>query len=232
MIIHNKLFKLHAWRDNNITINCTQGEFSGFEGSNITGKTIQFQFYDENGVIDLSEIDEIYYDAINERGEQVACDKLIKTHPTQGIATLGLSQTLTCRSGVVKGEIRLTTTTIKEDKTIISANTKFYGVCFKVNQSNNDGDLITNPQFSELEKLITYVKAATQIDEDEIDFAKYLIDDTQSLASKTYSSQKILNLINRVTTRVILTVDTDGNGILSTQLIPVVDSGNGDDLFG
>ena len=50
MVTNSKVYELNAWRDNNITINCTQGEYSEltFTGSSLTdikGKKINFQLY-------------------------------------------------------------------------------------------------------------------------------------------------------------------------------------------
>lgn len=200
MKTNSKVYELNAWRDNNITINCTQGEYSEltFTGSSLTdikGKKINFQLYDEDGLIDLSDVDEVYYDAVNEQGEQSACDALV-INKTTNTVILGLSKTMTSKSGKVKGEIRLVTSKVDGNNKITSTNTKFYGVNLKVNKSNDDGGLIDNPQFSELEKLITYVKIAGKITDEDIDFAKYLIDDSSVATNKTYSSSKIEELIN------------------------------------
>ena len=200
MKTNSKVYELNAWRDNNITINCTQGEYSEltFTGSSLTdikGKKINFQLYDEDGLIDLSDVDEVYYDAVNEQGEQSACDALV-INKTTNTVILGLSKTMTSKSGKVKGEIRLVTSKVDGNNKITSTNTKFYGVNLKVNKSNDDGGLIDNPQFSELEKLITYVKIAGKITDEDIDFAKYLIDDSNVATNKTYSSSKIEELIN------------------------------------
>ena len=200
MVTNSKVYELNAWRDNNITINCTQGEYSEltFTGSSLTdikGKKINFQLYDEDGLIDLSDVDEVYYDAVNEQGEQSACDALV-INKTTNTVILGLSKTMTSKSGKVKGEIRLVTSKVDGNNKITSTNTKFYGVNLKVNKSNDDGGLIDNPQFSELEKLITYVKIAGKITDEDIDFAKYLIDDSNVATTKTYSSSKIEELIN------------------------------------
>lgn len=200
MVTNSKVYELNAWRDNNITINCTQGEYSEltFTGSSLTdikGKKINFQLYDEDGLIDLSDVDEVYYDAVNEQGEQSACDVLV-INKTTNTVILGLSKTMTSKSGKVKGEIRLVTSKVDGNNKVTSTNTKFYGVNLKVNKSNDDGGLIDNPQFSELEKLITYVKIAGKITDEDIDFAKYLIDDSNVATTKTYSSSKIEELIN------------------------------------
>lgn len=200
MVTNSKVYELNAWRDNNITINCTQGEYSEltFTGSSLTdikGKKINFQLYDEDGLINLSDVDEVYYDAVNEQGEQSACDALV-INKTTNTVILGLSTTMTSKSGKVKGEIRLVTSKVDGNNKITSTNTKFYGVNLKVNKSNDDGGLIDNPQFSELEKLITYVKIAGKITDEDIDFAKYLIDDSNVATTKTYSSSKIEELIN------------------------------------
>ena len=200
MVTNSKVYELNAWRDNNITINCTQGEYSEltFTGSSLTdikGKKINFQLYDEDGLIDLSDVDEVYYDAVNEQGEQSACDALV-INKTTNTVILGLSKTMTSKSGKVKGEIRLVTSKVDGNNKITSTNTKFYGVNLKVNKSNDDGGLIDNPQFSELEKLITYIKIAGKITGEDIDFAKYLIDDSSVATTKTYSSSKIEELIN------------------------------------
>ena len=200
MVTNSKVYELNAWRDNNITINCTQGEYSEltFTGSSLTdikGKKINFQLYDEDGLIDLSDVDEVYYDAVNEQGEQSACDALV-INKTTNTVILGLSKTMTSKSGKVKGEIRLVTSKVDGNNKVTSTNTKFYGVNLKVNKSNDDGGLIDNPQFSELEKLITYVKIAGKITDEDIDFAKYLIDDSSVATNKTYSSSKIEELIN------------------------------------
>jgi len=200
MVTNSKVYELNAWRDNNITINCTQGEYSEltFTGSSLTdikGKKINFQLYDEDGLIDLSDVDEVYYDAVNEQGEQSACDALV-INKTTNTVILGLSKTMTSKSGKVKGEIRLVTSKVDGNNKATSTNTKFYGVNLKVNKSNDDGGLIDNPQFSELEKLITYVKIAGKITDEDIDFAKYLIDDSNVATTKTYSSSKIEELIN------------------------------------
>lgn len=200
MVTNSKVYELNAWRDNNITINCTQGEYSEltFTGSSLTdikGKKINFQLYDEDGLIDLSDVDEVYYDAVNEQGEQSACDALV-INKTTNTVILGLSKTMTSKSGKVKGEIRLVTSKVDGNNKVTSTNTKFYGVNLKVNKSNDDGGLIDNPQFSELEKLITYVKIAGKITDEDIDFAKYLIDDSNVATTKTYSSSKIEELIN------------------------------------
>ena len=200
MVTNSKVYELNAWRDNNITINCTQGEYSEltFTGSSLTdikGKKINFQLYDEDGLIDLSDVDEVYYDAVNEQGEQSACDALV-INKTTNTVILGLSKTMTSKSGKVKGEIRLVTSKVDGNNKITSTNTKFYGVNLKVNKSNDDGGLIDNPQFSELEKLITYIKIAGKITGEDIDFAKYLIDDSNVATTKTYSSSKIEELIN------------------------------------
>lgn len=200
MVTNSKVYELNAWRDNNITINCTQGEYSEltFTGSSLTdikGKKINFQLYDEDGLIDLSDVDEVYYDAVNEQGEQSACDALV-INKTTNTVILGLTKTMTFKSGKVKGEIRLVTSKVDGNNKITSTNTKFYGVNLKVNKSNDDGGLIDNPQFSELEKLITYVKMAGKITDEDIDFAKYLIDDSSVATNKTYSSSKIEELIN------------------------------------
>ena len=200
MVTNSKVYELNAWRDNNITINCTQGEYSEltFTGSSLTdikGKKINFQLYDEDGLIDLRDVDEVYYDAVNEQGEQSACDALV-INKTTNTVILGLSKTMTSKSGKVKGEIRLVTSKVDGNNKITSTNTKFYGVNLKVNKSNDDGGLIDNPQFSELEKLITYVKIAGKITDEDIDFAKYLIDDSNVATTKTYSSSKIEELIN------------------------------------
>lgn len=200
MITNSKVYELNAWRDNNITINCTQGEYSEltFTGSSLTdikGKKINFQLYDEDGLIDLSDVDEVYYDAVNEQGEQSACDALV-INKTTNTVILGLSKTMTSKSGKVKGEIRLVTSKVDGNNKITSTNTKFYGVNLKVNKSNDDGGLIDTPQFSELEKLITYVKIAGKITDEDIDFARYLIDDSSVATTKTYSSSKIEELIN------------------------------------
>lgn len=200
MKTNSKVYELNAWRDNNITINCTQGEYSEltFTGSSLTdikGKKINFQLYDEDGLIDLSDVDEVYYDAVNEQGEQSACDALV-INKTTNTVILGLSKTMTSKSGKVKGEIRVVTSKVDGNNKITSTNTKFYGVNLKVNKSNDDGGLIDNPQFSELEKLITYVKIAGKITDEDIDFAKYLIDDSNVATTKTYSSSKIEELIN------------------------------------
>ena len=200
MVTNSKVYELNAWRDNNITINCTQGEYSEltFTGSSLTdikGKKINFQLYDEDGLIDLSDVDEVYYDAVNEQGEQSACDALV-INKTTNTVILGLSKTMTSKSGKVKGEIRLVTSKVDGNNKVTSTNTKFYGVNLKVNKSNDDGGLIDNPQFSELEKLITYVKMAGKITDEDIDFAKYLIDDSSVATNKTYSSSKIEELIN------------------------------------
>ena len=200
MVTNSKVYELNAWRDNNITINCTQGEYSEltFTGSSLTaikGKKINFQLYDEDGLIDLSDVDEVYYDAVNEQGEQSACDALV-INKTTNTVILGLSKTMTSKSGKVKGEIRLVTSKVDGNNKITSTNTKFYGVNLKVNKSNDDGGLIDNPQFSELEKLITYIKIAGKITDEDIDFARYLIDDSSVATNKTYSSSKIEELIN------------------------------------
>ena len=200
MVTNSKVYELNAWRDNNITINCTQGEYSEltFTGSSLTdikGKKINFQLYDEDGLIDLSDVDEVYYDAVNEQGEQSACDALV-INKTTNTVILGLSKTMTSKSGKVKGEIRLVTSKVDGNNKITSTNTKFYGVNLKVNKSNDDGGLIDNPQFSELEKLITYIKIAGKITDEDIDFARYLIDDSSVATTKTYSSSKIEELIN------------------------------------
>ena len=200
MVTNSKVYELNAWRDNNITINCTQGEYSEltFTGSSLTdikGKKINFQLYDEDGLIDLSDVDEVYYDAVNEQGEQSACDALV-INKTTNTVILGLSKTMTSKSGKVKGEIRLVTSKVDGNNKITSTNTKFYGVNLKVNKSNDDGGLIDNPQFSELEKLITYIKIAGKITDEDIDFARYLIDDSNVATTKTYSSSKIEELIN------------------------------------
>ena len=200
MITNSKVYELNAWRDNNITINCTQGEYSEltFTGSSLTdikGKKINFQLYDEDGLIDLSDVDEVYYDAVNEQGEQSACDALV-INKTTNTVILGLSKTMTSKSGKVKGEIRLVTSKVDGNNKVTSTNTKFYGVNLKVNKSNDDGGLIDNPQFSELEKLITYIKIAGKITDEDIDFARYLIDDSSVATTKTYSSSKIEELIN------------------------------------
>lgn len=200
MKTNSKVYELNAWRDNNITINCTQGEYSEliFTGSSLTdikGKKINFQLYDEDGLISLSDVDEVYYDAVNEQGEQSACDALV-INKTTNTVILGLSKTMTFKSGKVKGEIRLVTSKVDGNNKITSTNTKFYGVNLKVNKSNDDGGLIDNPQFSELEKLITYIKIAGKITGEDIDFAKYLIDDNNVATNKTYSSSKIEELIN------------------------------------
>lgn len=200
MVTNSKVYELNAWRDNNITINCTQGEYSEltFTGSSLTdikGKKINFQLYDEDGLIDLSDVDEVYYDAVNEQGEQSACDALV-INKTTNTVILGLSKTMTSKSGKVKGEIRLVTSKVDGNNKVTSTNTKFYGVNLKVNKSNDDGGLIDNPQFSELEKLITYVKIAGKITDEDIDFARYLIDDSSVATNKTYSSSKIEELIN------------------------------------
>ena len=200
MKTNSNVYELNAWRDNNITINCTQGEYSEltFTGSSLTdikGKKINFQLYDEDGLIDLSDVDEVYYDAVNEQGEQSACDALV-INKTTNTVILGLSKTMTSKSGKVKGEIRLVTSKVDGNNKITSTNTKFYGVNLKVNKSNDDGGLIDNPQFSELEKLITYVKIAGKITDEDIDFARYLIDDSSVATTKTYSSSKIEELIN------------------------------------
>lgn len=200
MKTNSRVYELNAWRDNNITINCTQGEYSEltFTGSSLTdikGKKINFQLYDEDGLIDLSDVDEVYYDAVNEQGEQSACDALV-VNKTTNTVILGLSKTMTSKSGKVKGEIRLVTSKVDGNNKITSTNTKFYGVNLKINKSNDDGDLIDNPQFSELEKLITYIKIAGKITDEDIDFAKYLIDDSSVATNKTYSSAKIEELIN------------------------------------
>ena len=200
MVTNSKVYELNAWRDNNITINCTQGEYSEltFTGSSLTdikGKKINFQLYDEDGLIDLSDVDEVYYDAVNEQGEQSACDALV-INKTTNTVILGLSKTMTSKSGKVKGEIRVGTSKVYGNNKITSTNTKFYGVNLKVNKSNDDGGLIDNPQFSELEKLITYIKIAGKITDEDIDFARYLIDDSSVATTKTYSSSKIEELIN------------------------------------
>ena len=200
MVTNSKVYELNAWRDNNITINCTQGEYSEltFTGSSLTdikGKKINFQLYDEDGLIDLSDVDEVYYDAVNEQGEQSASDALV-INKTTNTVILGLSKTMTSKSGKVKGEIRLVTSKVDGNNKITSTNTKFYGVNLKVNKSNDDGGLIDNPQFSELEKLITYIKIAGKITDEDIDFARYLIDDSSVATTKTYSSSKIEELIN------------------------------------
>ena len=200
MVTNSKVYELNAWRDNNITINCTQGEYSEltFTGSSLTdikGKKVNFQLYDEDGLIDLSDVDEVYYDAVNEQGEQSACDALV-INKTTNTVILGLSKTMTFKSGKVKGEIRLVTSKVDGNNKVTSTNTKFYGVNLKVNKSNDDGGLIDNPQFSELEKLITYVKIAGKITDEDIDFARYLIDDSNVATTKTYSSSKIEELIN------------------------------------
>ena len=200
MKTNSKVYELNAWRDNNITINCTQGEYSEltFTGSSLTdikGKKINFQLYDEDGLIDLSDVDEVYYDAVNEQGEQSACDALV-INKTTNTVILGLSKTMTSKSGKVKGEIRLVTSKVDGNNKITSTNTKFYGVNLKVNKSNDDGGLIDNPQFSELEKIIIYIKIAGKITDEDIDFAKYLIDDSNVATTKTYSSSKIEELIN------------------------------------
>lgn len=200
MVTNSKVYELNAWRDNNITINCTQGEYSEltFTGSSLTdikGKKINFQLYDEDGLIDLSDVDEVYYDAVNEQGEQSACDALV-INKTTNTVILGLSKTMTSKSGKVKGEIRLVTSKVDGNNKVTSTNTKFYGVNLKVNKSNDDGGLIDNPQFSELEKLITYIKIAGKITDEDIDFARYLIDDSSVATTKTYSSSKIEELIN------------------------------------
>ena len=200
MVTNSKVYELNAWRDNNITINCTQGEYSEltFTGSSLTdikGKKINFQLYDEDGLIDLRDVDEVYYDAVNEQGEQSACDALV-INKTTNTVILGLSKTMTSKSGKVKGEIRLVTSKVDGNNKITSTNTKFYGVNLKVNKSNDDGGLIDNPQFSELEKLITYIKIAGKITDEDIDFARYLIDDSNVATTKTYSSSKIEELIN------------------------------------
>ena len=206
MKTNSKVYELNAWRDNNIIINCTQGEYSEltFTGSSLTdikGKKINFQLYDEDGLIDLSDVDEVYYDAVNEQGEQSACDALV-INKTTNTVILGLSKTMTFKSGKVKGEIRLVTSKVDGNNKITSTNTKFYGVNLKVNKSNDDGGLIDNPQFSELEKLITYIKIAGKITGEDIDFAKYLIDDNNVAINKTYSSSKIEELINVIETNI------------------------------
>ena len=202
MVTNSKVYELNAWRDNNITINCTQGEYSEltFTGSSLTdikGKKINFQLYDEDGLIDLSDVDEVYYDAVNEQGEQSACDALV-INKTTNTVMLGLSKTMTSKSGKVKGEIRLVTSKVDGNNKVTSTNTKFYGVNLKVNKSNDDGGLIDNPQFSELEKLITYIKIAGKITDEDIDFTRYLIDDSSVATNKTYSSSKIEELINAI----------------------------------
>lgn len=199
MKTNSKVYELNAWRDNNITINCTQGEYSEltFTGSSLTdikGKKINFQLYDGDGLIDLSDVDEVYYDAVNEQGEQSACDALV-INKTTNTVILGLSKAMTSKSGKVKGEIRLVTSKVDGNNKITSTNTKFYGVNLKVNKSNDDGGLIGNPQFSELEKLITYVKIAAKITDEGIDFAKYLIDDSSVATNKTYSSAKVEEIV-------------------------------------
>jgi hypothetical protein len=206
MKTNSRVYELNAWRDNNIIINCTQGEYSEltFTGSSLTdikGKKINFQLYDEDGLIDLSDVDEVYYDAVNEQGEQSACDALV-INKTTNTVILGLSKTMTFKSGKVKGEIRLVTSKVDGNNKITSTNTKFYGVNLKVNKSNDDGGLIDNPQFSELEKLITYIKIAGKITGEDIDFAKYLIDDNNVAINKTYSSSKIEELINVIETNI------------------------------
>lgn len=206
MKTNSRVYELNAWRDNNIIINCTQGEYSEltFTGSSLTdikGKKINFQLYDEDGLIDLSDVDEVYYDAVNEQGEQSACDALV-INKTTNTVILGLSKTMTFKSGKVKGEIRLVTSKVDGNNKITSTNTKFYGVNLKVNKSNDDGVLIDNPQFSELEKLITYIKIAGKITGEDIDFAKYLIDDNNVAINKTYSSSKIEELINVIETNI------------------------------
>ena len=238
MKTNSKVYELNAWRDNNITINCTQGEYSEltFTGSSLTdikGKKINFQLYDEDGLIDLSDVDEVYYDAVNEQGEQSACDALV-INKTTNTVILGLSKTMTFKSGKVKGEIRLVTSKVDGNNKITSTNTKFYGVNLKVNKSNDDGGLIDNPQFSELEKLITYIKIAAKITDEDIDFVKYLIDDNNVATNKTYSSSKIEEIATGINAkisdtkellprRIVMSVDDTGNAKFSLSNLPIAE---------
>lgn len=238
MKTNSKVYELNAWRDNNITINCTQGEYSEltFTGSFLTdikGKKINFQLYDEDGLIDLSDVDEVYYDAVNEQGEQSACDALV-INKTTNTVILGLSKTMTSKSGKVKGEIRVVTSKVDGNNKITSTNTKFYGVNLKVNKSNDDGGLIDNPQFSELEKLITYIKIAANITDEDIDFVKYLIDDNNVATNKTYSSSKIEEIATGINAkisdtkellprRIVMSVDDTGNAKFSLSNLPIAE---------
>ena len=148
---------------------------------------------------------------------------------------------MTSKSGKVKGEIRVVTSKVDGNNKITSTNTKFYGVNLKVNKSNDDGGLIDNPQFSELEKLITYIKIAAKITDEDIDFVKYLIDDSSVVTNKTYSSAKIEEIATEINKkisdakeqlprRIVVTVDDNGNATFSLSNLPVAEGKFDDEI--
>lgn len=137
----SSIYTLHAWRDNQISLQTTQGE-GGI-------KLAQFILTDDNGIIDLSNANNVLFNGVKRNGSgcSVGCN-IIDAH--KGIIEVPVVTGMTDISGLLKGSIEMITD---------NGNIKFKGINIDV-ASDTTGKLIEAS-----EAFTAYVEALNKIND-------------------------------------------------------------------
>ena len=104
---NSRLYKISAWKDNGVKIVLTQGEGSS-EANPTYNKVIKFQCYDSDGLLTIPANAEITL-AIERPDKTTDLLSGSKISGTDSDVEFDVKNTLTTIAGIVKGEIRITT---------------------------------------------------------------------------------------------------------------------------
>lgn len=171
MKTYNKIYTVHAWKDNNKFFTVVQGE-GGI-------KYPRLKIIDDNGSIDLTGAS-ITYTATLPRGSEEIVDATI-IDAKQGIVEFEIKSSMTMYSGIAYGELN-----IVSDSKVLKVN----GINLTISSATNGHEIESSEQFSALvealRKVVTLTPEGTAV-----------IPDgnitTEKLADNAITSNKIAN---------------------------------------
>lgn len=147
---NSRLYKISAWKDNSVKIVLTQGEGSS-EANPTYNKVIKFQCYDSDGLLTIPANAEITL-AIERPDKTTDLLSGSKISGTDSDIEFDVKNTLTTIAGIVKGEIRITTS---------SSMIKFFGINFNVYSGVSNAAAEISEEFDALTKALQKVSAVT-----------------------------------------------------------------------
>lgn len=171
MKTYNKIYTVHAWKDNNKYFTVTQGE-GGI-------KYPRLKVVDDNGAIDLTG-SSITYTATLPRGSEEIVDVSI-INATEGTVEFEIKSSMTKYSGIANGELNITI-----DNKVL----KISGINLAISSATNGHEIESSEQFSALVEALRKVVTVTPEGTAVIPNGNIT---TEKLADNAITSNKIAN---------------------------------------
>lgn len=171
MKTYNKIYTVHAWKDNNKYFTVTQGE-GGI-------KYPRLKVVDDNGAIDLTG-SSITYTATLPRGSEEIVDVSI-INATEGTVEFEIKSSMTKCSGIANGELNITI-----DNKVL----KISGINLAISSATNGHEIESSEQFSALVEALRKVVTVTPEGTAVIPNGNIT---TEKLADNAITSNKIAN---------------------------------------